>query len=144
MRTEEYTAEELFRQLNETDESESLEAKALSRDTTRSIMETVCSFSNEPGLGGGVILLGVAENDGAGPRYVVENIEDVDKAQLDFATQCAGMFNFPVRPEISVEQIDGKSVLKVFVAELPAGRKPLYFKSDGIPKGIWRRVGSSD
>ena len=144
MRTEEYTAEELFRQLNETDESESLEAKALSRDTTRSIMETVWSFSNEPGLGGGVILLGVAENDGAGPRYVVENIEDVDKAQLDFATQCAGMFNFPVRPEISVEQIDGKSVLKVFVAELPAGRKPLYFKSDGIPKGIWRRVGSSD
>ena len=40
MRTEEYTAEELFRQLNETDESESLEARALSRDTTRSIMET--------------------------------------------------------------------------------------------------------
>ena len=144
MRTEEYTAEELFRQLNETDESESLEAKALSRDTTRSIMETVCSFSNEPGLGGGVILLGVAENDGTGSRYVVEDIEDVDKAQLDFATQCANMFNFPVRPEISVEQIDGKSVLKVFVAELPAGRKPLYFKSDGIPKGIWRRVGSSD
>jgi ATP-dependent DNA helicase RecG len=97
MRIEEYTAEELFRRLNETDECESLEAKAFSSDSPHSIMETVCSFSNEPGLGGGVILLGVAENDGDGTRYVVENIANLDKAQLDFATQCASMFNFPVR-----------------------------------------------
>ena len=144
MRIEEYTAEELFRRLNETDECESLEAKAFSSDSPHSIMETVCSFSNEPGLGGGVILLGVAENDGDGTRYVVENIANLDKAQLDFATQCASMFNFPVRPEISVEQVEGKRILKIFVAELPAGRKPLYFKNEGIPKGIWRRVGSSD
>ena len=50
MRIEEYTAEELFRQLNETDECESLEAKAFSSDSPHSIMETVCSFSNEPDL----------------------------------------------------------------------------------------------
>jgi ATP-dependent DNA helicase RecG len=144
MRTEGYSASELFRQLNETDERESLEAKALSDDSAHSIMETVCSFSNEPGLGGGVILLGVAENQGEGARYVVEGVADVDKAQLDFASQCSSMFNFPVRPEIEVEQVDGKNLLKIFVPELPSGRKPLYFKKDGIPKGIWRRIGSSD
>ena len=94
MRIEHYSAQELFRQLNDVDETANVEAKALSKDSSRSIMETVCSFSNEPGLGGGVILLGVAENDKAhGTPYVVEGIDDTDKAQLDFASQCATMFN---------------------------------------------------
>jgi len=145
MRVENYTAQELFDALNDVDETLSVEAKAPSVDTSRSIMETVCSFSNEPGLGGGVILLGVKERDEAdGVRYEAEDIADTDKAQLDFATQCAGMFNFPVRPEIVVEKIDGCRVLKIFVPELPASRKPLYFKKDGIPRGIYRRIGSSD
>lgn len=145
MRIEGYSAQELFDRLNDIDETENVEAKSLSEDSARSIMETVCSFSNEPGLGGGVILLGVAENSVSDfPRYVVDGIADTDKAQLDFATQCASMFNFPVRPEIFVEKIRGKNVLRIFVPELPAPRKPLYFKNDGIPKGIFRRIGSSD
>lgn len=145
MRIENYTAEELFGVLNDSDESEALEAKAFSQDSTRSILETVCSFSNEPGMGGGVILIGAAENEDInGPRYQVEEIADPDKAQLDLATQCASVFNIRIRPEIEVERIDGKNVLKVFVPELPAGRKPLYFTKDGIPKGIYRRIGSSD
>jgi len=145
MRIENYTAQEIFDRLNDADEVSNIEAKALSRDSSRSIMETVCSFSNEPGLGGGVILLGAAENeDVSGARYVVEPVADLDKAQLDFATQCASMFNFPVRPEISVEDVDGVHVLRIFVPELPASRKPLYFKNDGIPRGIYRRIGSSD
>lgn len=68
----------------------------------------------------------------------------MDKAQLDFATQCSSMFNFPVCPEILADKIDGKNVLKIFVPELPAGRKPLYFSNDAIPSGIYRCVGSSD
>ena len=145
MRIEHYSAQELFRQLNDVDETANVEAKALSKDSSRSIMETVCSFSNEPGLGGGVILLGVAENDKADDTpYVVEGIDDTDKAQLDFASQCATMFNFPVRPEIEVDKIDGCNVLKIFVPELPASRKPLYFPKDGLPRGIYRRIGSSD
>ena len=61
MRIEEYTAQELFELLNELDETDSLEAKSLHEDSTRSIMESVCAFSNEPGMGGGVILLGARE-----------------------------------------------------------------------------------
>ena len=145
MRIENYSAQELFGRLNDVDETLNVEAKALSKDSSRSIMETVCSFSNEPGMGGGVIILGVAENEGSdGGPYVVEGIDDTDKAQLDFATQCASMFNFPVRPEIFVDKIDGRNVLKIFVPELPASRKPLYFPKDGLPKGIYRRIGSSD
>lgn len=81
MRVENCTAQELFDVLNDVDETLSVEAKAPSVDTSRSIMETVCSFSNEPGLGGGVILLGVKERDEVnGVRYEAEDIADTDKA----------------------------------------------------------------
>ena len=147
MRVEEYSASELFDQLNERDESVNLEAKALSTDKPRSILETVCSFANEPGLGGGVILLGARENPSAdedGILYLPEGLDDPDKAQLDLATQCASVFNIVVRPQITVETVRGRAMLKIFVPELPTGRKPLYFKKDGIPQGTYRRIGSSD
>ncbi len=136
---------ELLDQLNAVDESVSIEAKRGS-SISRSIQETVCAFANEPGLGGGYILLGVErEETTLFPSYTVTGIQNPDKLQLDLATQCASMFNQPIRPEMEVEQlVDGKLVLKVFVPELPDGQKPLYFKAEGLPKGAYRRIGSSD
>ena len=131
--------------LNEADEQDWLEAKSLRDDTSRSILETVCSLSNEPGLGGGVILLGVAENKtGNTPRYFADGVDDPDKAQLDLATQCKCVFNSPIYPTIKVEKIGGKAVLRVVVDEQPFGRKPVYFKKEGLPKGAYRRIGSAD
>ena len=136
---------ELLDLLNDVDELDWLEAKSLRDDTSRSILKTVCSLSNEPGLGGGVILIGVAESKNAdGPRYVVDGVDDPDKAQLDLATQCKSVFNTPVYPAIKVEKIDSKVVLKVIVDEQPFGRKPIFFKKDGLPKGAYRRIGSAD
>lgn len=139
-----YTAQELYKLLSTSDECVWIEAKGES-DSTESLMESICSFSNEPGLGGGYILLGIGEDTKAQKnRFNIEGVENPDKAQLDISTQCASMFNFPVRPRIDVEKLDGKNVLKIFVAELPSLQKPLYFKSKGLPKGAWRRIGSSD
>jgi hypothetical protein len=53
------TAEDLLAELAAVDESHRIEAK-LATQIDRSVMETVCAFSNEPGLGGGYLLLGVA------------------------------------------------------------------------------------
>ena len=145
MKYENQSAVELFAILNEADEQDWLEAKSLRDDTSRSILETVCSFSNEPGLGGGVILIGVAESKNAdGPKYIVDGVDDPDKVQLDLATQCKSVFNTPIYPTIKVEKLHGKTVLKVVVDELPFGRKPVYFKKDGLPKGAYRRIGSAD
>ena len=139
-----YSAQELFHMLCVVDESVWVEAKGKS-DSTQSLMESVCSFSNEPGLGGGYILLGIGENTRSRDnRFYVEGVADADKAQLDISTQCSTMFNFPVRPRIDVEQIEGKNILKIFVPELPSVQKPVYFKSRGLPQGAWRRIGSSD
>ena len=139
-----YTAQELYKLLFESDECVWIEAKGES-DSAQSLMESVCSFSNEPGLGGGYILLGVGEDTKAlDNRFWIEGVENPDKAQLDISTRCASMFNLSVRPRIDVEKLDGKNVLKIFVPELPSQQKPLYFKSVGLPQGAWRRIGSSD
>jgi len=139
-----YSAQALFEILNESDECDWLEAKG-GHESSHSIMETVCSFSNEPGLGGGYILMGVAEDEESeDERYKVVPIDDPDKAQKDVATQCASMFNFPVRPSVKVDKINGDTVLKIWVPELPAKQKPLFFKADRLPKGAWRRIGATD
>jgi ATP-dependent DNA helicase RecG len=136
---------ELIEKLNTIDECVSIEAKKGSA-IDRSILETVCAFSNEPGLDGGYILLGVERDDSMlFPYYTVTGIINSDKLQLNLSTQCANEFNIAIRPEIEVEKMsNGNIALKVFVAELPDAQKPLYFKNQGLPKGAFRRIGSSD
>ncbi|KAA6344157.1 hypothetical protein EZS27_008206 [termite gut metagenome] len=135
---------ELLEQLNLSDESVSVEAKRASV-IDKSVMETVNSFSNEPNLGGGYLLLGVERvENGETWQYIVTGISDPDKLQLDLSSQCADSFNLTIRPDITVETIDGKNVVLVYVPELPASQKPVYFKNQGLPRGAFRRIGSSD
>lgn len=138
------TARELIDRLNHSDEAAGIEAKA-GTAIDRSIMETVCAFSNETGLDGGYLLLGVArQEDSLFPYYEVIKLENLDKLQLDLATQCANSFNQPIRPEIEIEKIGPNSIIKVFIPELPQAQKPVYFKHEGLPRGAYRRIGSSD
>ncbi len=136
---------ELIERLNATDECVNIEAKKGS-EIDRSIMETVCSFSNEPGLEGGYILLGVVRDESSlFPFYTVTGISNPDKLQADFSSQCASLFNMVVRPEVEVLKLsNGNICLMAFVPELPDAQKPLYFKSQGLPKGAYRRIGSTD
>ena len=138
------SALEIIEILNTVDESVNLEVKRGS-DIDKSVMETVNSFSNEPDLDGGIIVLGISKDETSlFPSYIVTGIDDPDKLQSDFASQAASVFNLPVRPRMEVETIDGKHILKIKVAELPAQKKPLYFQNKGFPGGIFRRIGSTD
>lgn len=140
---------DLIERLNLSDECSDLEAKKAS-EIGKSLLETVCAFSNEPGLGGGYLLLGVEkENEATSlfPSYVVSGIpqDKLDQIQLDLANQCAENFNISVRPTIVVETTkEGKNALVVFVSELSAEQKPLFLKNKGLPQGAYRRIGSAD
>lgn len=141
---EEKTAKELLDLLNTQDECDWVEAKK-AHETSHSVMETVCAFANEPGLGGGYLLLGVEEErELFETRYKASSIPDPEKLQNDIATQCSSMFNIPVRPKLSVEEIDGETVIKMRVRELSESQKPLYFRSEGLPRGAFRRIGATD
>ncbi|MRX46407.1 ATP-binding protein [Pedobacter puniceum] len=136
---------EIINLLNSTDECATLEAK---RGTAigHSVLESICAFANEPGLGGGTIILGVTRDESSlFPVYQIEGIKDPDKLQADLASQTASLFNQPIRPQIELETTpNNKLVLKIKVPELPDGQKPLYFKNEGLPKGAYRRIGSTD
>jgi ATP-dependent DNA helicase RecG len=135
---------DLLRQLNELDEHPRIEAKEAS-EMGRSVLETVCALANEPGLGGGWLLLGVKPDEQAFWRqYEVTGVPNSDKLQSDLASQCATMFNIPIRPHVEVAEIQGKKIIAVFVSELPAPSKPLFFQATGLPKGAYRRIGSAD
>ncbi|MCP5199071.1 MAG: putative DNA binding domain-containing protein [Gammaproteobacteria bacterium] len=138
------TARELLERLNLLDENERIEAKAAS-EVGKSLLETVCAFANEPGLGGGWLLLGITREELAlFPSYEVQGLDHPDKVSADLASQAASLFNRPLRLEIQTDAIDGKAVIAVFVPEAPAQDKPIYFKAQGLPRGAFRRIGSTD
>lgn len=110
---------ELLDSLNSLDEHERIDAKRAS-EIGKSVLETVCAFANEPGLGGGWLLLGVARSDTAlVPAYEVEGLTQLDKVAADLATQCRAVFNRPVRIDVTTEKIQDKAVIAVTVPEAP-------------------------
>lgn len=140
------SAQELLDQLNTLDETVRIEAKEPGHKIDRSVMETVNSFSNEPGLGGGAILIGARKEERADGTvvYTVCGVTDPDKLNTELATRSANDFNVRVRPVIEQVELHGETVLVVHVPELPIASKPLYFKDDGWPSGAYRRIGSTD
>ena len=139
------TAEDLLQELMALDESQRIEAKRCTQ-IDRSVMETVCAFANEPGLGGGYLLLGVERDaqDLFNNAYRVVGVAQPDKLQADLASQCASVFNRPLRPRVSVEALQGKTVLVVEVPEAAPTDKPLFLAKLGLPRGAYRRIGSTD
>ncbi|WP_214036966.1 RNA-binding domain-containing protein, partial [Methanospirillum sp.] len=135
---------ELFEELNILDEHTRIEAKT-GKEVGNSLMETICAYANEPGLGGGYILLGVKECDNSlEERYCIHGVKDPDKVLQEIATQCTSRFNTIIRPSCFTEKINGKTVIGIFVPESPSGDKPVYFKKVGLPTGAYRRIGSTD
>ena len=137
-------AQELLESLNLLDENERIEAKR-AQEPGKSLLETICAFANEPHLGGGWLLLGVAPDEQAlFPGYAVEGVPQPDKLSADLASQCATTFNMPLRVDIRTETLAGEPVVVVFVPEAAPQDKPIYFKATGLPKGAFRRIGSTD
>ena len=139
------SAIELLEELNASDESVRIEAKRAS-DTGKSLLETIIAFANEPGLNGGYLLLGVDWSiDAKGDTvYRPVGVPNPDKVQRDIANQCASMLNVVLRPQMSTEQVGGKTLIVVYVAEAEPGQKPVYKKAAGLPAGAFRRIGTSD
>ena len=130
--------------LNTLDENERLEAKRGS-EIGPAVLETICAFANEPGLQGGTLVLGVVRDEtDLFSAYTVEGVAHPDKLSADLATQCREQFNVPVRVQIANESLGDKVVLVVTVPEAPPADKPIFLKSRNLPRGAYRRIGSTD
>lgn len=66
-------------ELNVLDEHVRIEAKQCTDKIDKSVLETICAFSNEPELGGGTIIIGLQESDNPSRRYDIVGVSDADK-----------------------------------------------------------------
>ncbi len=139
----EYSAESLLQQLRQLDECPRIEAKR-GTDIGSSAMQSVCAFANEPGLGGGYLLLGVSEPDAQHNEFYVSGVDHTDKLLGDLQANCREQFEQSVPVEAQAILLEGKIVIVVFVPELEPAAKPCTFKGKFDSKnkrktGVWRR-----
>lgn len=137
--------QELLDMLQSGDESERVEAKRSTDKIGESALETISAFSNEPGLGGGYLVLGLKKNESSNvPRYIVSGVSDPDKLQSELVTLCRQNFNKPIRPAIEVILHSDGPVIVAYIPEAEPYEKPIFIASRGIEKGAFRRIGPTD
>lgn len=119
-------------------ESGPIEAKAARREVPKDALETLSAFANS--AGGGTLLLGVSEAEGFG----VTGVDNAAKIQADVVSWCNDRFTPPLRPNVFVDDEDGKSVVIVELDELPREEKPCFVTGQGLTRGCYLRVAESD
>lgn len=137
--------QELLGMLQNGDESERIEAKKSTDKVGDSALETISAFSNEPGLNGGYLVLGLKKNEtNSPPRYIVSGVSDPDKIQSELVNLCRQNFSIPIRPAIDVIPHPECSIIVAYIPEAEPHEKPVYIKSRGKEKGAFRRIGPTD
>lgn len=135
--------EGLLEQLRQLDECPRIEAKSGSAIGS-SVMQTICAFANEPGLGGGYLLLGISESGERSSGFHVTGISNTDQLLNSLQANCRDQFDHPVQVQARAAIIEGKTVIVVYVPEADPVSKPCTFKGKFDSKnkrktGIWRR-----
>ena len=99
-----------------------------------SLCRTVVAFSNDIG---GTLIIGIKDGSLEVTELSEEEIEglyeDIPKAVYDAVTPYC-------LPEITTKIIDNHEVLEIIIRK--GDRKPYFIKSEGIPKGVYLRIGS--
>ncbi|MBB6275460.1 RNA-binding domain-containing protein [Porphyromonas circumdentaria] len=96
------------------------------------IYQTICAFANDfDNIGGGYILVGVEEENGIAKRPVrglsVGELDRIQRAMIGYDHK----INPYYRPRVSVEEIDGKYILVIWV---PSGLDRPYDVMDDVTK----------
>lgn len=117
--------------LSQLGEGNTLEYKR-NTDKLVSILRSVSAFAN---TAGGIILVGV-EDDGT-----IVGVSDIGKIQEQLSNSISNRIKPQLIPEITVTEIDNKSVISVQIEHAPG---PYYLSDKGEEKGVYIRVGNSN
>lgn len=114
-------------------EGQSVEVKS---GVGKNIRETLSAFSND---GGGLILVGLDENEGFAPVGKFNAV----KARDALASRCDELTP-AVRPVVELHKFEGAQLLVVEVAALNREDKPCYVTEQGRYNGSYVRTGDGD
>ncbi len=95
------------------------------------ILKTIVAFAN---TAGGVLIIGRS------PEGSVLGLEDVFKEEERLANAIADNIHPPILPELEIATVQGNDVLVVKVAHW---KGPFYLKKQGVPDGVYVRLGST-
>ena len=135
----------VYHELINSSEIKNIEAKRATNSIGDSVMQTVCSFANEPNISCGYLLLGVSEPNEQHEKHWVSGVDDVDKILNDLQNNCRNQFNTVIHIDAGILDLENKKVIVIKVFELDAASKPCGFISSGkksknfTKTGIWRR-----
>jgi ATP-dependent DNA helicase RecG len=113
-----------------------VEVKKAAGGLPQTAVESVSAFANSDG---GMLILGLDEAAG----FVAAEI-DAAKLASDLASACVDQLEPPIRPDIDIATVDGKSVVVAVVEGLPPARKPCYVKNRGMDRGSYIRTHDGD
>lgn len=119
-------------------ELDDVEVKSALRGTPQRLFESLSAFANQPG--GGVILLGLDESR----SFAVVGVGDAQRIQTDVSQLAAADMEPALRPQVTVDEVEGKTVLAIEVAEVAPEQKPCYYRPAGLHSGAYLRVGNSN
>ena len=133
----------IFSQLHKYRENNRIEAKKAVGGLPRSIWETYSAFAN---TGGGVILLGVAEDKKDKRLYPVD-LPDPQRLIAQFLelvndTRIVNR-NLLTKKSIAVEEVDGKELVVIRVPRATRKQKPVYIGGNPL-LGTYYRNGDGD
>lgn len=130
---------EIISHLYEQHEYSELEFKESYNQLPKTFWETYSSFANTTG---GYIILGISEN----PKLNIVGVNAPDKIISDICNTANNStkvnINLIENQNITKYFIDGKTIIAIYIPELPSTRKPLYLRDN--PKYSYIRKNDGD
>ena len=128
--------DKLIESLQDKSESYNIEAKLCSEGISDGIYDTIVAFSNTLG---GTIICGVDPIS-----YEVTGVLNPQKIQDEITSTCRNSqyYNLILNPKIHIENYKEKKLVCIEIEE--ALKKPIYYKSKGLPKGCYKRINGSN
>lgn len=127
------TREELLQLIAEVQQLQSelddVEVKSAQGGTPQRLYEPISAFANRPS--GGVILFGLDERR----NFEIVGVGDAQRLQEEIGHLVAAEMEPALRPEFTVAEIDGATVVAVEVMEIAAEQKPCYYRQAGLHRG---------
>jgi ATP-dependent DNA helicase RecG len=119
-------------------ESETIEVKTARGGTPKRLYEALSAFANR--TGGGIILFGLDESK----DFSIVGVGDAHRLQEEITSLASVNMEPALRPQFTVDDIDDLTVVAAEIDEIPASQKPCFYKTAGLPKGAYLRVGNTN
>ena len=119
-------------------ESDTVEVKKAHGGTPKRLYEAISAFANR--TGGGIIVFGLDEST----DFSITGVGDAHRLQEEITSLASDNMEPALRPEFTVDDIDGSTVVAIEIDEISASQKPCFYKNAGLPKGAYLRVGNTN